>query len=396
MSKPKRVAIVATGVNKWGMRPNATFRDMIAEAGKACFDSNPRVSNKDIEGLVTSGVYPQRSGPQCHPSPVACEVLGVTPRLFQNTDCQCQSGAVNMRILWSAIMAGLIDVGMAVGWERILIPNHGERYINAALACDHDWEQGFGMTPPALFALPALSHMEKYGTTKEQYAKIAVKNHTNSARNPNAHFQTGLTLEKALSARIVATPLGLYDCCVNTDGAACAILCSEEKAYEYTDKPMWILGLGQGYTNWTIGNNPKDLTDWQGVRISGELAYKMAGITPKDVDIAELHDCFTSSELIEYEALGFCPKGEGGRWVDDGGNDYGGDVVTQPRGGLIGCGHPFGGTSIGQTDEIYRQFKGEAGARQVSPTPKIGLAQTMSGVGTQSMVTIYGSDDTIH
>lgn len=396
MSKPKRVAIVAAGINKWGARPTASFRDLIAEAAKACFGSNPRINNKDIEGLVTSGVYPQRSGPQCHPSPVACEVLGVKPRLFQNTDCQCQSGAVNMRIIWSAIVAGLIDVGMAVGWERILIPNHGERYINAALATDHDWEQGFGMTPPALFALPALSHMEKYGTTEEQYAKIAVKNHTHSTKNPNAHFQKGLTLEQAMGARTVATPLKLFDCCVNTDGAGAVILCSEEKAYEYSDNPVWILGWGQGFTNWTIANNPKDLTDWEGVRLSGELAYKMAGITAKDVEIAELHDCFTASELIEYEELGFCPKGEGGAWVDAGGNDYGGDVVTQSRGGLLACGHPFGATSIAQAHEIYLQLRGEAGERQVSPRPNIGLGQTMSGVGTQSMVTIFGSDDTQH
>ncbi len=396
MAQPKRVAVVATGVSKWGARPESTIRDLIAEAGKECFDSNPRVKNKDIQGLTTSGVYPQRSGPQCHPAPVACEVLGVTPRLYQNTDCQCQSGAVNMRIIWSAIMSGLIDVGMAVGWERILLPNHAERYLNASLAQDHDWEQGFGTTPPAMFALSALAHMEKYGTTEEQMSKVAVKNHAHSISNEAAHFRKGLELEKAMGARMVATPLKLFDCCVNTDGAAVVVLASEEKAKEFTDNPMWVLGIGQGYTNWTIANNPKDMTDWSGVRISGELAYEMAGVKPKDVEVAELHDCFTISEMIEYEELGFCERGESGAFVDAGLNDYGGKVVTQPRGGLLACGHPFGATSIAQTHELFLQIRGEAGERQVNPTPKIALAQTMSGVGSQSFCTIYGGPDAIY
>ena len=227
-------------------------------------------------------------------------------------------------------------------------------------------------------------------------AKVAVKNHTHSMSNETAHFRKGLTMEKALNARMVATPFKLFDCCVNTDGAAAVILCSEEKAYEYTDTPMWILGIGQGYTNHTMANSKKDLSDWQGVRMSGERAYQMAGITPKDVEIAELHDCFTMSEMIEYEELGFCSRGESGAWVDEGKNDYGGEVVTQTRGGLLGCGHPFGATSIAQTHEIYLQMKGEAGDRQVDPRPKIGMAQTMSGVGSQSFVVIYGSDDTVH
>ena len=392
MAQTKRVAIVASGVNKWGARPEATFRDLWSEAGKACFESNKNISNKDIEGLVGSCVYPQRSGPQCHPAGLIPEVLGIQPRLFQQTDCQCQSGAANIRIIWSAIMAGLIDVGMAMGWEKILLPNYAERYLNASLASDHDWEAGFGLTPPAMFALCARAHMEKYGTTEEQMAKVAVKNHTHSMTNEAAHFRKGLELEKAMSARPIALPFKLFDCCVNTDGAAAVILASEEKAKELTDKPIWIKGLGQYWTAGTMANHPRDMTDWSGVRISGELAYKMAGIGPDDVDIAELHDCFTISEMIEYEELGFCPRGESGKFVDEGLNDYGGKVVTQPRGGLLACGHPFGATSIAQAHEICLQLKGEAGPRQVTPTPKIGLSQTMSGLGSQSAVIIYGTE----
>jgi len=396
MAETKRVAVVASGVTKWGPRPEATIRDLIAEAGKACFDSNKNITNKDIEGIVTSSAAAERTGPQVHSSPIAFEVLGITPSLYQHTACQCQSGAVNLRIIWSAIMAGIIDIGMCVGFEKILLPSHDERYLNASLATDHDWEQGFGITPPGMFALAAKAHMEKYGTTEEQMAKVAVKNHTHSKSNIAAHFRKGLTLEKAMSGRPIATPFKLFDCCTNTDGAAAVILASEEKAKELTDKPVWILGLGQAATAWTIANAPKDLTNWSGVRISGERAYKMAGIGPDDVKVAELHDCFTMSEMIEYEELGFCPKGESGKFVDEGQNDYGGKVVTQPRGGLIACGHPFGATSIAQAHELRLQIMGEAGERQVDPTPNIGLSQTMSGVGTQSFVLIYGSDATIH
>ena len=397
MAQTKRVAVVASGTSRWGTRPEATIRDMITEAGKACFDSNKNVTNKDIEGVVTSAAYAERSGPQAHPSPIAFEVLGIRPTLYQHTACQCQSGAVNIRIIWSAILAGLIDVGMSIGFERILTPVRDERYLNAAVPSDHDWEAGFGMTPPALFALAARAHMEKYGTTEEQMAKVSVKNHAHSKDNIAAHFsETGLTLEKAMSARVVSTPFKLYDCCMNTNGAAAVILASEEKAKEFTDKPMWILGLGQEGTAWTMANYPRDLTDWSGVRLAGERAYKMAGIGPDDVEIAELHDCFTISEMIEYEELGFCKKGESGAFVDAGLNDYGGKVVTQPRGGLIACGHPFGATSIAQAHEIYLQFKGEAARRQVTPIPKIGLSQTMSGVGSQTTIIIYGSEETIH
>ena len=392
MAATKRVAVIASGVSRWGPRPESTIWNLVVEAGKACFDSNKKVSNKDVEGIVTSAAYAERTGPQGHPAPLAAEVLGISPKLYQHTACQCQSGAVNIRIIWSAIVAGIIDIGMAVGFERMLIPVHAERYFNQGVGSDHDWESGFGLMPPAIFALAGRAHMEKYGTTEEQMAKVSVKNHTHSISNIAAHFRKGLTLDKAMSARVVASPFKLFDCCVNTDGAAAVILASEEKAKELTDNPVWIEGIGQGWTTGTMANTPRDLTDWSGVRISGERAYEMAGIGPDDIGVAELHDCFTISEMIEYEELGFCPRGESGKFVDEGLNDYGGKIVTQPRGGLIGCGHPLGATSIAQAHELRLQLRGEAGERQVNPIPKHGLSQTMSGVGSQSSVIIYGTD----
>ncbi len=392
MATPRKVAVVASGVTKWGVRREASLKDLMAEGGKACLDSNKNIKNTDVEGLVTSCVYPQRSGPQSHCSPIAAGVLGIQPKVYQHTDCQCESGTVGLRIIWSAIQAGLIDIGMALGFERILLPTHGEVFLNASLGMDHEWEQCLGITPPGMYALVARAHMEKYGTTEEQMAMVAVKNRRHSLSNIAAHFRKEITLEQAMTSRPIASPLKLFDCCVNTDGAAAMILASEERAKELTDKPIWILGFGQSLTGAGFAGLGDDVTDWQGVRLAGERAYEMAGIGPDDVDVAELHDCFSISELIEYEMLGFCPKGESGRFIEAGQADYGGKIVTQPRGGLIACGHPFGATGIAQGHEICLQLRGEAGERQV-PGAKIGLTQNMASVGADSGIMIYGSEE---
>ena len=393
MRKTMGVAVVASGTCSWGPR-KATFRDMIAEAGKACFDSNKNITQKDIQGLMLCSAISPRGAHQSCPAPLACEVLGLQPLWHQNTDNQCQTGTIGIRTAAAMIMAGLIDVALVVGVEKQLIPSPAEVFLNANSPMDHEWEQGFGATPPGMFALAAVAHMEKYGTTEEQMAKVSVKNHSHSKSNIAAHFRMGTTLEKVMGSRLIAWPLKLFDCCPQTDGAAAVILASEKRAKEFTDKPVWLLGVGQGFTAHTISNVPKDLTEWEGVRLAGERAYKMAGITPEDVDLAEIHDCFTISEIIEYEALGFCKKGEGGKFIEEGQSDYGGKVVVNPRGGLIACGHPFGATGVGQANEMFLQLRGEAGERQVKDA-KLGLAVTMSGPGTQTSAIVFGSEGVV-
>ncbi|MFC1968406.1 thiolase family protein [Chloroflexota bacterium] len=393
MRKTTGVAIVASGVCPWGPR-KATFRDMIAEAGKACFDSNKKIGNTDIQSLVLSSAMAPRSAHQSAPAPIACEVLGLQPLFHQNTETQCQSGTIAVRTGAAFIMAGLVDLVMVVGVEKQLIPSHEEVFINANSPLDHDWEQGSGITPPGLFAFAAVAHMQKYGTTEEQMAMVSVKNHSHSKTNIAAHFRMGTTLEKVMNSRLIAYPFKLFDCCPQTDGAAAVILASEKKARELVDNPVWLMGIGQGWTAHTSSNIPGDLTDWQGVRLAGQRAYNMAGITPDDVDLAEVHDCFTISEIIQYEALGFCKPGEGGKFVETGQSDYGGKVVFSPRGGLIACGHPFGATGVGQAHEMFLQLGGQAGERQVKDA-KIGLAVTMSGCGTQTSAIVYGSEAAI-
>ena len=386
----KRVALVAAGMTKWGKR-EATFRDLIAEAGKATFDSNQSISPKDVKAFIISTVYPERSAFQGHPAPLAAEWCGVRPTEFhERVENQCGSGTSAIRTAYAAILSGLTDLVMIIGVEKVMVPSHQEIFLNSMGGGDREWESCFGVTPPPLFAMVAQAHMNKYGTTEEQLAMVSVKNHNHSLKNPFAHHQKGATLEKVMTSRMIAAPLKLFDCSTNTDGAAGVIVASEERAKGLTDKPVYILGTGQINDGYPWANYPKDWSSWPALKYAGEKAYQMAGITPKDVDLAEVHDCFTISEIMEYEELGFCEKGEGGKFVEEGQSDYGGQVVVNPSGGLIACGHPFGATGVRQAYEAFIQLRNEAGERQIEGA-KIALGHNLSGLGEHHIL-IYGRD----
>jgi acetyl-CoA C-acetyltransferase len=301
----------------------------------------------------------------------------------------CASGTAGIRYAYAFIAAGLADVVMVVGVEKLNLPNIGEAILNMGAGVDRDWEACFGLTAPPSFALAAQLHMAQYGTTEEQLARVSVKNHTHSSKNPYAHFQKGVSLDEVVCSRMIASPLRLFMCSPITDGAAAVILASEERAKELTNKPVYILGTGQAVHGFSIANLDSDYASWPALKQAGQAAYRMAGLGPKDIDFAEVHDCFAIAEVIAYEELGFCPKGEGGRFAADGRSDYGGDVVVNPRGGLIGCGHPLGATGVAQAVETFWQLRGEAGGRQV-PNARIGLTHNNSGMG-EHVVMIYGT-----
>jgi len=226
----KRVALVAAGISRFGKR-QATFRDLIAEAGKSTFDSNKNIGPKDIKSFIISTVYPERSAFQGHPAPLAAEWCGVRPTEFhERVENQCGSGTSAIRTAYAAIMSGLTDMVMVVGVEKVLVPSHQEIFLNSMAGSDREWESCFGVTPPPLFAMVAQAHMQKFGTTEEQLGMVSVKNHNHSKNNPYAHHQKGATLEKVMTSRPIADPLKLFDCATNADGAAGVILASEEKA----------------------------------------------------------------------------------------------------------------------------------------------------------------------
>jgi acetyl-CoA C-acetyltransferase len=388
----RKVAMVGAGVSKFGVR-KASYRDLVWEAGKACFDSMPAVKPKDLDGLVVGSVMPERTAFQSHISSMAAEALGIRPStLSARTEHMCASGTVGIRYAYAFIAAGLADLVMVLGVEKLNQPTADEAILNMGAGVDREWEASFGLTAPPCFALAAQRHMSAYGTTEEQLALVGVKNHGHAAKNPNAHFQRGATLDQVLGSRMIATPLRLFMCSPITDGAAAVILASEDRARDLTEQPVWIRGTGQALDGFQLSSLHDDYAHWPALQRAAASAYRMAGVSSRDIDVAEVHDCFAIAELIAYEELGFCGKGEGGPFVEAGQSDYGGDVVVNPRGGLMGCGHPLGATGVAQAVEIFSQLRGEADARQV-PEAQVGLTHNNSGMG-EHVVMIYGHDAT--
>jgi acetyl-CoA C-acetyltransferase len=386
----RKVALVGAGVSKFGVR-KATYRDLIWEAGKACFDSVPGLTPKDVEGLVVGSVMPERTAFQSHISSLAAEALGIKPSaLSARTEHMCASGTVGIRYAYAFIAAGLADLVMVLGVEKLNQPTGDEAILNMGTGVDREWEAAFGLTAPPCFALAAQRHMTQYGTTEEQLGLVGVKNHNHAAKNPNAHFGKGATLEQVLCSKMIATPLRLFMCSPITDGAAAVLVASEERARALTTAPVWIRGTGQALDGFQLTSLHEDYAHWPAMKRAADAAYAMAGIGSKDVDLAEVHDCFAIAELIAYEELGFCKKGDAGRFVQDGRSDYGGDVVVNPRGGLIGCGHPLGATGVAQAAEVFVQLRGAAGPRQVADA-EIGLTHNNSGMG-EHVVMIYGKE----
>jgi len=254
------------------------------------------------------------------------------------------------------------------------------------------WEfENYGMTFPAYYALHAVSHMNKFGTTEEDMSRVAVKAHHYGAMNPLAQFQKEITLEKALASQVVSWPLKLYDACPLTDGSASVILASEEVAKKLTDTPVWIRGVGYSSDSANLSRRG----DYVGLRASVEAAkraYAMSGATPGMVDVATCHDCFTIAELMAYEDLGFCKKGEGAKMIREGQTEVGGRIPVNLDGGLKAKGHPIGATGVSMTVEITKQLRNEAGRHQAPIRNGIGLVHNVGGTGHYAFVTILSRD----
>jgi acetyl-CoA C-acetyltransferase len=276
---------------------------------------------------------------------------------------------------------------MVLGVEKMTDSTADDVTSILASAADQEYEAFNGVTFPGLYAMIAARHMYEFGTTLEQLSLVAVKNHRNAAKNPNAQFRSAVTLEHVMNSAPVALPLRLFHCSPITDGAAAVILCPLELAKKHCDMPVKVLGSGQATDSIAL-HNREDLCTLKAVEAAGEQAYKMAGLRPEQIDVAEVHDCFTIAEICITEALGYAAKGEGGKAVEEGRTDYGGDVVINPSGGLKGKGHPVGATGVAQVCEIVAQLQGNAGQRQVEKA-RYGLTQNMGGSGGSSVVHIF-------
>jgi acetyl-CoA C-acetyltransferase len=287
----------------------------------------------------------------------------------------CATGSTAFRQATTAIRAGQADVALVLGAEKMR--DSAEGLIEGA-ALDQVW-RGRGVTMPAFFGMRATRHMHQYGTTREQIAKVSVKNHKNGAKYPHAHYQFTCSVEDVVEGPQVTYPLNLYDCCPVTDGAAATIVVSEDVVEEYTDDPVWVAGSGLS-TDSLLRGDDEALVGFPASTQAASQAYDEAGITAEEIGVAEVHDCFTITELVTYEDLGFCEKGKGGEFIDSGAPELDGETPVNPSGGLLAKGHPIGATGVAQINEIYEQLRGEAGAVQVGNDPEYGL-QHNAGIG---------------
>jgi acetyl-CoA C-acetyltransferase len=383
------VALVGGATTPFGVRPT-TWAEMAQEVGVALFRAIPELRAEEVDSLFVGAAEPERFAFQSHVAPLAAEQMGLRPhRVLQRTELACASGQAAIRSAYAAISAGLSDVAVAVGVEKMNLPSMAEANTSMACVMDRPWDGPHGATAPPFFAMVAQRHMLEYGTTEEQLVAVSEKNHRFANTNPHAQFyEKKFTKEKLLHLPVVAPPLRLGDCSSMTDGAAAVVLVAEEFAKRYTDSPAWIRGTGQ-YSDFHNLANSGSLTDWTGMKHAAREAFRSAKIGVGDLDLAEIHDCFTISEIVEYESLGLCGPGEGGRFAADGRGDVGGDLVVNPRGGLLGCGHPLGATGIGQAVEVYHQFAKEVPPARQAPDPEWALVHNLSGSANVHSMMIY-------
>jgi len=381
-----RVAVIGVGLTKFGEVWTKSLRDIALEAGvKAISDAN--ISAADIDAMFIGNMSAGRFSGQEHLGALVADQVGVTIPSTR-VEGACASGSLALREGLSSIMSGLSDVVLVGGAEKMTDISTEFATTGLMGAADEEWEGFHGMTFPGLYALMARKHMHDFGTTHEQLACAAVKNHHNATMNKDvAQYPFEITVDKVLKSTMIADPLTLLDCSPITDGAAAIILCREDLAKKYCDTPVYVTGSGQASDTLAL-HDRKSLTGLQAAVDASRAAYKMAGIGVKDVDVCEVHDCFTIAEVMATEDLGFCKKGVGGKFIEDGNTQIGGKIPVNTSGGLKACGHPVGATGIKQASEIIMQLRGDAGKRQVKGA-EIGMTHNVGGSGATCVVNIF-------
>ncbi|MCY3411033.1 MAG: thiolase domain-containing protein [Candidatus Heimdallarchaeota archaeon] len=386
-----KTQIIGAGVTRFGSRTETSYRELLAEAASLAFDSMDAITPSEIDGLYIAAGQPELLVGQAHVGNLATQMLGIEPRMVSRVEMACASGATAVRQANAAIQSGMADVVLVLGIEKM---THNMKAASQGLCLVPDvvFDSLQGVSAYSGFALTAQKHMEKYGTTREQLAAVAVKNHANAARNDKAQFHSmgEISLEKVLTSRMVADPLTLFDCSPISDGAAALLLTSENLSSKYTDQPISIIGSGESIEKSIGVSNLPSLTEWPALQRAASQAFSQAGIQAKDIDVAEIHDCFSIAEIIEYEELGFVAKGKGGQFIEDGESSLDGSLPVNPSGGLKGKGHPIGATGVAQLVELTEQLRGNSGSRQISDA-EIGLAHNLGGFAAHHVVHILSN-----
>jgi acetyl-CoA C-acetyltransferase len=410
MRLSRGVAVVGAGMTRFHhkIHANKTSREIFVEAALEAMSSVDNGMGLDELGALFVGNFSGDSfEKQTHQAALMADWLGVTPKAATRIEDACASSgvAVNMGVM--AVASGAYDVVMVGGVEKMRTLSTEGVTDTLAMAADAQYEVGVGFTFPGLYAALATAHFAKYGSTWEQLAAISIKNHHNGSLNSKAHYQTevmesamrfgerrGMKFEDEMEFLrsslnpVVAYPLRLFDCCPISDGAAVVILAAEDVARKYTDTPIPVRGIGQASDMMAL-HDRADLTTLRATRLAADQAYKMAGVEADEINVADVHDCFTIAEVLATEDLGFFEKGQGGKAVEEGLTALDGDKPVNPDGGLKAKGHPVGATGAAMAYEMFLQLRGEAGERQVDDV-EYGLAHNVGASGGTVVVQIYG------
>jgi acetyl-CoA C-acetyltransferase len=384
----REVAIAGVGMTNFGELWDRSLRDLFVEAALAAMgDAGVDRVDSMYVGTMSSGLF----GAQEHIGSLLADYLGVAPIPCTRVESACASGASAVRAAFIEVAAGLSDIVLAGGVEKMTDISPGAVTSALAAAADADGEVFHGITFPGLYAMMARAHMERFGTTREQLAAVAVKNHRNGALNPRAQFRSLITKEDVLASPLVADPLRLLDCSPISDGAAAVIVCSLDAARRLHGTPIIrITGSGMGTDSIAL-HHRADITDLRAARAAGQAACQMAHRKPEEMHFAEVHDGFTITELCAIEALGFVERGKSGPATEAGETALDGRIPINPSGGLKSVGHPVGASGVAQVCEAVLQLRGRGGERQI-PGARIALAHSMAGSGGSSVVHILEAE----
>ncbi len=386
----KKVAIIGVGQSKFVRSYPGSIRELAFEGFKGAIgDAGVKPADIDASVVCSAPEYDK----QRSPSGVFAEYLGLNPGPTFYVETLCSSSSTGLKLAYSLVASGLHDVVAVLGFQKMSEISSAESQERMGRGADIQWESPFGTMMPAYYAMFAQAHMDKYGTTHEDLAAIRVKAATYGQLNEMAVYRKPVTMEdftdKESRMRYpVASPLRVGDCCANADGSSCLIVASEEKAKAFSQKPVWVRGVGAASAS--VNLTGRDLlTGLAAAKQAADQAYAMAGVTPEDIDVAEVHDCFTIAEMMAYENLGFAKPGEGRELIQNKETYKEGKIPVNVDGGLLSKGHPIGATGGSQIRTIVLQLRGEAGDIQV-PDPEIGLIHNIGGVGLYGNVTILG------
>jgi acetyl-CoA C-acetyltransferase len=384
----RRVAVIGIGQTRFDEHWEKSLRDLSTEAGALALN-DAKIDGTSIQSLYVGNMSAGRFIGQEHLAALAADQAGLIPIPATRCEAACASGALAFRSAYLSILSGQHDVVMAAGAEKMTDLKGTDAIATLMGAGDQEWESAIGLTFVGLYALMARRHMEKYGTTREQLAMVSVNNHRNGVLNELAQFRKEITVDDVLRSSMISDPLRLLDCSPITDGAAAVILASEEAARKF-ENPIWINASAQASDTLAL-HHRRSITELLATKVAAKKAYEQSGLGHEKIDLAEVHDCFSINEIMAIEDLGFCKKGEGGRFVEDGKIARDGEKPINPTGGLKSIGHPVGATGIRQIADIVRQLRGKAGRLQVKDA-RTGLALNIGGSGATAVATIFSRE----